>query len=89
MALVIKRDSLRAAPSLGTALAESTFKINYNSEQESADGAPPVVETAAWQIALSQTVIQSRLIPKEKAHFQQTGVYFVPLLLQYMSFLNV
>lgn len=66
MALVIKRDSLRAALGSGAALAESMLKINYNSAQESADGTPPVVETAAWQIASSQAVTQSRLIPKEK-----------------------
>lgn len=69
MAVLIKHDSLRAALGSGTALVESTLTINYNSEQESAAEAPPVVETAARQIALSQTVIQSRLIPKETLIF--------------------
>lgn len=71
MALLIKHDSLRAALGSGTALVASTLKINYNSEQESAAEAPPVVETAARQMALSQTVIQSRLIPKEKLIFNR------------------
>lgn len=51
----------------------STLQINYNSEQAGAAEAPPVVETATWQIALSQTMIQSCLIPKEKGSFSTDG----------------
>lgn len=54
----------------------NTLQINYNSEQASAAEAPPVVETATWQIALSQTMIRSCLIPEEKGSFSTDGRAF-------------
>ena len=72
MALLIKHDSLRAALGSGTALAEG--KINYNSEQESADGAPPVVETAAPANCFISNRDTEPSDSKGKAHFQQADV---------------
>lgn len=79
MALLIKHDSLGAALGSGTALVESALTINYDSEQGSAAEAPPVVETAARQIALSRNTRDARFQ-------QQADVRFVLPLPQNMAF---
>lgn len=57
---------------------ECALKINYNSEQGSADGAPPVVVMAPWQIALSQAVDTEPSDAKGEAPFWKTDVRFAP-----------
>lgn len=56
----------------------SALQINYNSEQGTADGAPPVVAMAPWQIALSQAVDSEPCDAEGEAPFWETDVPFAP-----------